>query len=309
MEHLLGIRELEADEIREILERADYYAKALKDGRWDREKLKSKVVMTLFFENSTRTVTSFNFAGLRLGAEMINWNAGVSSLNKNETFNDTIDTLGAMQPDAVVIRHSEYGAPIKVAERLDCPVVNAGDSWREHPTQALLDALTMIQEKGSLEGLDVAICGDISHSRVANSNAYLLSKMGAHVRFVAPPFFKPDEMPVEGISFYDSLEDGIKDCDVVMMLRVQKERMDKSEIPDDAAYFKEYGLTHARLKAARPDVLVMHPGPMNRGVEMDTEVADGPRSVILQQVSYGIAVRMAVMSMCMQTHDEVGDEA
>ncbi|MCK5384298.1 MAG: aspartate carbamoyltransferase catalytic subunit [Alphaproteobacteria bacterium] len=298
MEHLLGIKELSAEKIKEILDRAQYYAKALKDGKWDKQKLKDKVVMTLFFENSTRTVTSFNFAALRLGAEIVNWNASVSSLSKKESFNDTIDTLGSMKPDAIVIRHNEYDAPVKVAERVECPVINAGDSWREHPTQALLDALTMIQEKDTLEGLNVAICGDISHSRVANSNAYLLTKMGANVRFVAPAFFKPEKMPAEGISFYDSMHEGIKDCDVVMMLRIQKERMDKSEVPDDGAYFKEYGLTHERLKVAKPDVLVMHPGPMNRGIEITDALADDPKySRMTKQVENGVYARMAVLDL------------
>jgi aspartate carbamoyltransferase catalytic subunit len=298
MEHLLDIDELSLSEIKEILDLAQFYAKALNGGEWDREKLKDKVVMTLFFENSTRTVTSFNFAALRLGAELINWNAGVSSLNKNETFQDTIDTLGAMNPDAVVIRHSEYGAPIEVAKRLNCPVINAGDSYRAHPTQALLDALTMIQEKGSLKGLNVAICGDISHSRVANSNAHLLTKMGANLRFVAPNFFKPEKMPVEGITFHDSLDEGIKDCDVVMMLRVQKERMNKNDIPDDETYFKSYGLTHERLKVAKPDVMVMHPGPMNRGIEISSELADDPKySRMTKQVENGVYVRMAVLDL------------
>lgn len=298
MEHLLGIDELSVSEIKKILDLAQFYAKALNGGEWDRKKLKDKVVMTLFFENSTRTVTSFNFAALRLGAELINWNAGVSSLNKNESFQDTIDTLGAMKPDCVVIRHSDYGAPIKVAERMECPVINAGDSYRAHPTQALLDALTMIQEKGSLEGLNVAICGDISHSRVANSNAHLLTKMGANLRFVAPNFFKPEKMPAEGITFYDSLDEGIKDCDVVMMLRIQKERMDKTDVPDDKSYFKNYGLTHERLKVAKPDVMVMHPGPMNRGIEISGELADDLQySRMTKQVENGVYVRMAVLDL------------
>ncbi len=299
MEHLLGIDELGVDQITEILDLAQYYADAVDRGDWDKEKLKDKVVMTLFFENSTRTVTSFNFAALRLGAELINWNARVSSLKKNESFNDTIDTLGAMMPDAVVIRHSEYGAPIKVAERIDCPVINAGDSYRAHPTQALLDALTMVQEKGSLKGLNIAICGDISHSRVANSNAHLLTKMGANLRFVAPQFFKPEKMPAEGISFYDTLEEGIRDCDVVMMLRVQKERIKNgNKIPDDATYFKDYGLTHERLKVAKPDVMVMHPGPMNRGIEISDELASDPKySRMTKQVENGVYTRMAVLDL------------
>lgn len=298
MKHLLGIEELNADQIGNILNRADYYAKALKDGKWDKNKLQDKVVLTLFFENSTRTVTSFNFAATRLGAGVINWNAGVSSLSKDESFADTIDTLSAMKPDAIVIRHKEHGAPIFVSKRVDCPVINAGDSWREHPTQALLDALTIMQEKDRLEGLNVAICGDVAHSRVANSNAFLLRKMGANVRFVAPEYLMPEKMPVEGIPCFDSLEEGIKDCDVVVMLRIQKERMTADKVPDNNTYFKNYGLTYDRLKLAKPDALVLHPGPMNRGVEIADDVADDPKySRMKKQVENGVPTRMAVLDM------------
>lgn len=300
MKHLLGINDLSPDEIQDVLNRADYYAKAMADGKWDREKLKHKIVLTLFFENSTRTLTSFDIAAKRLGADVVNWNVQTSSIKKDETFSDTIDTLSAMQPDAIVIRHSEYGAPGFVAGRVECPVINAGDSWREHPTQALLDALTITQEKGSLEGLTVSICGDVAHSRVANSNAILLSKMGAHVRFVAPEVLMPNKIPAEGVECFDNLEDGIKDADVVMMLRIQKERMDKGTIPSDAAYFNKYGLTMERLSYAKPDALVLHPGPMNRGVEIDDEVADDPtRSLMKRQVSNGIPTRMAVLDILM----------
>lgn len=298
MKHLLGINDLSPEEIQDVLNRADYYAKAIADGRWDKEKLKHKIVLTLFFENSTRTLTSFDIAAKRLGADVVNWNVQTSSIKKDETFSDTIDTLSAMKPDAIVIRHSEYGAPGFVAGRVDCPVINAGDSWREHPTQALLDALTITQEKGGLEGLTVAICGDVAHSRVANSNAILLSKMGANVRFVAPEVLMPNKIPAEGIECFNNLEDGIKDADVVMMLRIQKERMDKGTIPSDAAYFNKYGLTMERLAYAKPDALVLHPGPMNRGVEIDDEVADDPtRSLMKKQVSNGIPTRMAVLDM------------
>lgn len=296
MKHLLGINDLSPDEIQDVLNRADYYAKAMADGKWDREKLKHKIVLTLFFENSTRTLTSFDIAAKRLGADVVNWNVQTSSIKKDETFSDTIDTLSAMQPDAIVIRHSEYGAPGFVAGRVECPVINAGDSWREHPTQALLDALTITQEKGGLEGLTVSICGDVAHSRVANSNAILLSKMGANVRFVAPEVLMPNKIPAEGVECFDNLEDGIKDADVVMMLRIQKERMDKGTIPSDAAYFNKYGLTMERLSYAKQDALVLHPGPINRGVEIDDEVADDPtRSLMKKQVSNGIPTRMAVL--------------
>jgi len=298
MEHLLGINDLRPDEIRDILNRADYYANALAQGKWDRAKLNSKIILTLFFENSTRTLTSFDIAAKRLGADVVNWNAQVSSLKKDESFSDTIDTLSAMEPDAIVIRHSEYGAPGFVANRVDCPVINAGDSWREHPTQALLDALTILQEKDTLEGLTVSICGDVAHSRVANSNALLLTKMGANVRFVAPEFLMPQKLPAEGIECFDSVEDGIKDADVVMCLRIQKERMDRGSIPNDAAYFNNYGLTAERLKYAKPDSIIMHPGPANRGVEISDDVADDPhRSMVIRQVANSIPTRMAVLDM------------
>ncbi|MBV1889231.1 MAG: aspartate carbamoyltransferase catalytic subunit, partial [Proteobacteria bacterium] len=263
-----------------------------------RDKLKNKIVLTLFFESSTRTLTSFDIAAKRLGADVVNWNAELSSLKKDETFSETIDTLSAMEPDCIIIRHSEYGAPNYIANRVNCPVVNAGDSWREHPSQALLDALTIIQEKDKLDGLTVAICGDVAHSRVASSNAKLLTKMGANVRFVAPEFLMPQKLPVEGIECFDSLEEGIKDADVVMTLRIQKERMDRGSIPSDAAYFNNYGLTLERLTFAKKDALVMHPGPMNRGVEIADEVADDPtRSLMKKQVANGIPTRMAILDM------------
>lgn len=300
MKHLLGIDTLSPDEIQDILNRADYYAKSLANGRWDRDKLKNKIVLTLFFESSTRTLTSFDIAAKRLGADVVNWNAELSSLKKDETFSDTIDTLSAMEPDCIIIRHSEYGAPNYIANRVNCPVVNAGDSWREHPSQALLDALTIIQEKDKLDGLTVAICGDVAHSRVASSNAKLLTKMGANVRFVAPQFLMPQKLPVEGIECFDTLEEGIKDADVVMTLRIQKERMDRGSIPSDAAYFNNYGLTLERLAFAKKDALVMHPGPMNRGVEIADEVADDPtRSLMKKQVANGIPTRMAILDMVM----------
>ncbi len=298
MKHLLGIDDLSSDEIQDIINRADYYARALIDGRWDRNKLRNKIILTLFFESSTRTLTSFDIAAKRLGADVVNWNAQASSLNKNESFSDTIDTLSAMRPDAIIIRHSEYGAPSFVAARVDCPVINAGDSWREHPSQALLDALTIMQEKGKFEGLTVAICGDVAHSRVANSNAKLLTKMGANVRFVAPAFLMPQKLPCEDIKCFDNLEQGIEGADVVMMLRIQKERMNRGDIPNDAAYFNNHGLTLERLRHAKKDAIIMHPGPMNRGVEIADEVADDPaRSMMKRQVANGIPTRMAILDM------------
>jgi aspartate carbamoyltransferase catalytic subunit len=296
MKHLLGIDH--ADDIKSVLDRAAYYASGLESGKWDKDRLKNKIILTLFFENSTRTLTSFDIAAKRLGAEVVVWHPKISSVHKNENFADTIDTLAQMNPDAIIMRHSEYGAPSYVAGRVQCPVINGGDSWREHPTQALLDALTMIQAKGSLDGLKVAICGDIAHSRVANSNALLLKKMGADVRFVAPEYLMPQKYPVDGIAKFTSLEEGLVGCDVVMMLRIQKERMEMSLIPDNETYYKEYGLTPERLKLAKPDAIVMHPGPMNRGVEIADEVADDPQhSYIRKQVANGIPTRMAVLDL------------
>ncbi len=302
MKHLLGIDELSVEEIEAYLDRAQFYAQGLEKGEWDTDRLKSKIILTLFFENSTRTLTSFDIASKRLGAQTVVWHPKISSVHKDENFTDTIDTLVEMKPDAIVMRHSEYGAPGFVAGRVDCPVINGGDSWREHPTQALLDALTMIQEKKTLEGLSVAICGDIAHSRVANSNAHLLQKMGAQVKVIAPEFLLPTDpkgpFPLDGVKSFTSMEDGLPGSDVIMMLRIQKERMEKSLIPSTDAYFKEFGLTHERLKLAKPDAIVMHPGPMNRGVEIADDVADDPgRSMIARQVANGIPTRMAVLDM------------
>lgn len=298
MKHLLGIDEISADQIDDILERAAYYADALETGKWDREKLKDKIILNLFFENSTRTLTSFEIAAKRLGAYVVNWNPETSSLAKGENFTDTIDTLASMHPDAIVMRHSEFGAPKFVAARSACPVVNGGDSWREHPTQALLDALTMKQHFGKIEGLNVTIIGDIAHSRVASSNMQLLVKMGANVRVVAPEILMPEKLPFEEIEAHTSLEGGIKDADVVMTLRLQKERMDKALVSSDAAYFREYGLTLELLDAHAPKAMVMDPGPLVRGVQMEDSLAEDPaRSLILKQVANGIPTRMAVLDM------------
>lgn len=298
MKHLLGIDHLSVEEIDALLQRSLYYADALKKGDWDKNKLKNKVVLTLFYENSTRTLTSFDIATKRLGADVVVWHPNISSVHKDENFTDTIDTLVEMEPDAIVIRHSEYNAPAFIAGRAKCPVINAGDSWREHPTQALLDAVTMIQEKKTLEGLNVAICGDVAHSRVAGSNMILLEKMGAQVKIIAPESLMPQKFPINNVETYTSLEEGLPGTDVVMMLRIQKERMDQSLIPDMAAYHREFGLTAERLKLAKPDAMVMHPGPMNRGVEITDDVADDPtRSFIKRQVANGIPSRMAVLDL------------
>lgn len=297
--HLTGVAALSAEEIDTILERAQYYADQLADASYRSDLLKGKTILSLFFEDSTRTRVSFEMAARRLGADWVNIDIDRSSVNKGESFLDTIQTLLAItQPHGIVVRHKEYGAPDFIAAHAPCPVINAGDSWREHPTQALLDALTIKQHKGTLKDLRIAICGDIAHSRVAASNMILLTKMGGDVRVIAPEALMPDKLAAEGVTKFHSLEDGLPGCDIVMMLRLQKERMEQSAIPSEAAYFNEYGLTQDKLALAKPDALVMHPGPMNRGVEIADDVADDPhRSLILKQVANGVPVRMAVMDL------------
>ncbi|MEZ5814875.1 MAG: aspartate carbamoyltransferase catalytic subunit [Alphaproteobacteria bacterium] len=298
MKHLLGIDELNTGAINGFLDRAEYYSRALREGKWDHNHLANKIILHLFFEPSTRTLTSFEVAAKRLGAKVVNWNPETSSLSKGENFTDTIDTLAAMIPDAIVMRHADYGAPKFVAARSGCPVINGGDSWREHPTQALLDALTMKQHFGRIEGLKVTIVGDIAHSRVASSNMQLLCKMGAHVRVVAPSVLMPEKLPFEEIETYDNLAEGIKDADVVMTLRPQKERMDGALISSDAAYYNEFGLTLALLDKHAPGAVVMDPGPLVRGVQMEDSLAEDPqRSLILKQVANGIPTRMAVLDI------------
>ncbi len=297
--HLIGIEPLSVEEIETILDLSDYYADRLDEKAFRPDILRGRIILTLFFEDSTRTRTSFEMAAKRLGADVVNIDIDQSSVKKGESLLDTVLTLHAMlRPDAIIIRHKEYGAPGFIAQHVDCPVINAGDSWREHPTQALLDALTIRRRKGRLEGLNIAICGDVAHSRVAHANMPLLSKMGAHVRVIAPPTLIPDKFPVDGIKTFDSLEEGLKDCDIVMALRLQKERMEEGLVQSEQSYFAAYGLTLEKLKHAKPDVLVMHPGPMNRGVEIADEVADDPdRSLILEQVRNGVPVRMAVLDL------------
>ena len=298
MKHLLGISDLSKQDIESILALTDRYARALAKGAWDRERLKDRIVLNLFFEDSTRTLTSFEIAAKRLGAHVVNWNPHTSSLSKGESFIDTVDTLNAMGADAFVIRHSEYGAPITVAQRAQCAVINGGDSWREHPTQALLDAYTMIQAKGGLDGLTVTIVGDIAHSRVAGSNILLLTKMGAKVRVIAPQILMPQKLPAPGVEKFHSLADGLPGSDIVMTLRLQKERMDTALISSDAAYFNEFGLTRDVLDRYAPKALVMDPGPLVRGVQIADDIAEDPeRSLILKQVANGIPTRMAVLDM------------
>jgi aspartate carbamoyltransferase catalytic subunit len=294
--HLLGIEQLSAQDALFLLDEAEQWVEFNRRGRKQDDRLAGLSQFNVFFENSTRTLFSFEVAGKRLGATVANFHAAGSSVHKGETLIDTALTLDAMQPDVMVIRHSQTGAPADVAEAVSCAVINAGDGTGEHPTQALLDALTMRRRKGRIEGLKVAICGDIRHSRVAGSNLRLLPKLGAEVRVVGPPSLLPAD--TQGLAAYSDLDEGIAGADVVMMLRIQRERMEESVAGTLEDFHARYGLTMARLERSAPDALVMHPGPMNRGVEIDGEVADHPeRSAILEQVEMGVAVRMAVLDV------------
>ena len=295
--HLTGIEGLTKEDITLILNLAQDYAAQLENKNFKCDRLQGASILTLFFEDSTRTRVSFEMAAKRLGADVVNMDIRTSSLNKGETFSDTILTLNAMRPDGIVLRHSEYNAPNYVAARVDCPVINAGDSYREHPTQALLDALTMRQHFKTLDGLVVSIVGDIAHSRVANSNAILLSRMGASVKFVAPSVLMPQKTPAENVTCFDNLQDGLRDADVVMIIRPQKERMEKVLI-DDAAYFRDFGMTHEKLAYAKKDAIVLDPGPYIRGLQISDALADdATRFHYARQVSNGIAARMAVMDL------------
>jgi aspartate carbamoyltransferase catalytic subunit len=295
--HLVGISDLNKDEINLILNIADDYSKRLKEHKFKCDVLKGALVLTLFFEDSTRTRVSFEMAAKRLGADVVNMDIRTSSLNKGETFMDTIITLNAMHPDGIVMRHNEYNAPSYVANRVECPVINAGDSYREHPTQAILDALTMRQHFGKLDGLTVSIVGDIAHSRVANSNMILLSQMGVNIKLVAPSVLAPQKTPVPNIPCFDNLNEGLKDADVVMVIRPQKERMENVLI-EDSVYFNDFGMTHEKLSFAKKDAIVLDPGPYIRNLQISDALADDPiRFHYTQQVSNGIATRMAVMDL------------
>ena len=293
--HLLGIAELSPQDISTLLERANEAVKVSRQEEKKKAVLKGRTQINLFFEASTRTQSSFELAGKRLGADVMNMSVASSSVKKGETLIDTAMTLNAMKPDLLVVRHKSAGAVELLANKVGCSVINAGDGSHEHPTQALLDALTIQRSKGKLEGLTVAICGDILHSRVARSNIILLNAMGARVRVVAPSTLLPGNVEQLGAEVYQQMEEGLKDVDVVMMLRLQRERMAGALIPSVREYFRFYGLDQQKLQFAKTDALVMHPGPMNRGVEIASEVADGPQSVIESQVEMGVAVRMAVI--------------
>jgi aspartate carbamoyltransferase catalytic subunit len=296
--HLLGIEGLSPDEITLLLDRSESYVEQNRQVDKKQSLLRGRTIINLFFENSTRTRTSFELAGKRLGGDVINMSVQASSIKKGETLIDTAMTLTAMHPDVLVVRHPESGAVQLLSEKVDCAVINAGDGSHEHPTQALLDALTIRRRKEKLQGLLVAICGDILHSRVARSNIALLNTMGARVRVVAPRTLLPAEIERLGVEVFHDMAAGLKDVDIVMMLRLQTERMHGSFVPSIREYFHFFGLDYAKLAAAKPDALIMHPGPMNRGIEIDTAVADDiDRSVIREQVEMGVAVRMACLEV------------
>jgi aspartate carbamoyltransferase catalytic subunit len=295
--HLLGIEGLSPDDIRFLLDEAEQWIAFNRGVRKQDDRLAGLTQINAFFENSTRTLFSFEIAGKRLGAQVANFHADSSSVKKGETLIDTALTLNAMRPDILVIRHEANGAAADVATVMECPVVNAGDGRGEHPTQALLDALTIRRRRGRIEGLKIAICGDIRHSRVAGSNMRSLPALGAEVRVVGPEALLPATLP-EGICAFTELDEGISGVDVVMMLRIQRERMDTALSETLGDYHGRYGLNRARLALAAPDAIVMHPGPMNRGVEIDSDVADDPeRSVVREQVELGVAVRMACLDV------------
>ncbi|NVK33232.1 MAG: aspartate carbamoyltransferase catalytic subunit [Rhodobacteraceae bacterium] len=293
--HLLGIEGLQPHEILGLLDRAEEAVEVSRKVEKKKSVLSGRTQINLFFEASTRTQSSFELAGKRLGADVMNMAVSSSSVKKGETLIDTAATLNAMHPDLLVVRHHAAGAVHLLARKVGCSVINAGDGPHEHPTQALLDALTIRRHKGKISRLVVAICGDILHSRVARSNIILLNALGARVRVIAPSTLLPSRIEQMGVEVYRDMNEGLKGADIVMMLRLQRERMNGAFIPSVREYFRFYGLDREKLSHANEDALVMHPGPMNRGVEIDPEVADGPQSLIREQVEMGVAVRMAVL--------------
>ena len=296
--HLLGIEGLAQSAILEILDKAEKYADLNLKTHKRIDVLAGLTQINMFFENSTRTQASFELAGKRLGADVMNMQVQGSSIKKGETLVDTALTLNAMRPDLLVVRHPHSGAVDLLSQKVNCSVINAGDGQHEHPTQALLDALTIRRAKGRLHRLNIAICGDIAHSRVARSNLLLLGKMENRIRLIGPPTLMPSQISEFGVEVFHDMHAGLRDVDVVMMLRLQKERMDGGFIPSEREYFQRYGLDYKKLSHAKDDAIVMHPGPMNRGVEIDGDIADDvTRSVIQEQVEMGVAVRMAIMEL------------
>jgi aspartate carbamoyltransferase catalytic subunit len=293
--HLLGVKDLSPSDIELLLDSADEAVAISRQSEKKTSTLRGRTQINLFYEASTRTQSSFELAGKRLGADVMNMSVSSSSVKKGETLIDTAMTLNAMRPDILIIRHASAGAAALLAQKVGCSVVNAGDGAHEHPTQALLDALTIRRARGKIARLTVAICGDVRHSRVARSNILLLNALGARVRVVAPSTLLPAGIDEMGVEVFTTMKEGLAGADVVMMLRLQRERMEGAFVPSVREYFRYYGLDAEKLKAAKDNALVMHPGPMNRGVEIASEIADGPQSVIQEQVEMGVAVRMAVM--------------
>ena len=307
-EHLLGIEGLTPPDLNYLLDLSDHFVMHL--DRENSEKLnylKNKICINLFFENSTRTRTSFELAGKKLGADMLNISVASSAIKKGETLIDTAMTLNAMQPDVLVVRHQDAGAVKLLAEKVNCGVINAGDGPHEHPTQALLDALTIKKRKGRISGLKVAICGDIMHSRVARSNIHLLNTLGAEVRVIGPATLIPKNIEPLGVKVFYEMKSGLENVDIIIMLRLQLERMSGSFVPSIREYFRFYGLDREKLNFAKPDALILHPGPMNRGVEIDSELADDlDRSAIFEQVQMGVAVRMACLKSIVENKAKNG---
>ena len=301
IKNLQSIKDLTVQDIENIINTAKLFKNNNKEQNKSIPILSGRTIINLFFEPSTRTLISFEIAAKRLGADIINMNIEGSSLRKGETLSDTADTLNSMNPDLVIIRHSISGAINEISSRLKCPIISAGEGSIEHPTQALLDAFT-IQDKGkNFKDIVVSICGDIEHSRVARSNYYLLKKMGAKIRFVAPEYFMPKNIRDFDVEYFDNLEKGIDASDVVMMLRIQKERIDNTELPSVDDYYQSFGLTYEKLKKAKNNVIVMHPGPINRNIEIESSLADDlSKSVINEQVENGVSVRMACLAMMVE---------
>ncbi|PCJ94239.1 MAG: aspartate carbamoyltransferase catalytic subunit [Hyphomicrobiales bacterium] len=298
--HLLAIEGLSPQDITALLDFSEQQIDISRQVEKKKSVLRGRTQINLFFEASTRTQSSFELAGKRLGADVMNMSVASSSVKKGETLVDTAMTLNAMNPDILVMRHHSAGAAALLAQQVDCSVINAGDGAHEHPTQALLDALTIRRHKGTLAGLTVAICGDVLHSRVARSNIQLLNAMDVRVRVVAPSTLLPKGIERLGVDVFRDMKAGLEGVDVVMMLRLQRERMRGAFVPSVREYFRYYGLDAEKLSYAKEDALVMHPGPMNRGVEIDPAIADGPNSVIREQVEMGVAVRMAVLEALAQ---------
>ncbi len=296
--HLLGIQDLKISEVKYILSEAQQFIELNRSKNKKLDILKGKTQINLFFEPSTRTQSSFELAGKRLGADVMSMNITNSAIKKGETLIDTAMTLNAMHPDIIVVRHQDSGACNLLSQKVNCAVLNAGDGRREHPTQALLDALTIINRKKNIEGLKIAICGDILHSRVARSNIYLLTMLGAEVNIIGPSNLLPKDLEKLGVKIFTDMKKGVKDCDIVMMLRLQNERMTSSYLSSNREYYEYYGLSPEKLEYAKTDALIMHPGPMNRGIEIDTILADDiNKSVIKEQVELGVAVRMACLKI------------